>query len=502
MTADARDRRRARLARRAAPRRGHLGERFPTILARCREHGIDPVNELVPVAPAGTTPAAAYAPTCMAARPCRGSTPAARSPAQASTAPTGWPPTRCSRGWCSATESRWTSPTRCRRRRSRRGPARHAATARSDARLFDLRRGDDGRCGRRCVRTESVARKCLDAWPISPPSDRPTPWTEAWETSNLHDVAARWSRGCDAPQGDPRRALARGLPDRDDSRWRGRLCQHGSTTARSETVRDPIRRSQVSLPSELSDRPRRGRARSGVRGGPGPGAVEEDLARGVDVTSEATVPVIRSHWRSRRPGSRRRRRAASRGGGLRVRVRRRREIARPASDGDTVARGEVLLTADRADSGASARRAHGAESALPPVGRRDGHPALDRRARRHRCGGPRYPQDDAGAACPGEVRGPLRRRREPPDVAVRRGVDQGQPHHCGRGNHRRVPGREGSLPRRAGRDRGRQRGRSRRGGGRRCRGHPAGQLHDCRGRQGCRGGGRPGQDRGEWRTDD
>ena len=50
--ADARDRRRARLARRPAFGAEKWERRFPTILAVCRSHGIDPVTELIPVAPA------------------------------------------------------------------------------------------------------------------------------------------------------------------------------------------------------------------------------------------------------------------------------------------------------------------------------------------------------------------------------------------------------------------------------------------------------------------
>ena len=90
--------------------------------------------------------------------------------------------------------------------------------------------------------------------------------------------------------------------------------------------------------------------------------------------------------------------------------------------------------------------------------------ALGRRGRRHRCGRPRHPQDDAAAAGAGEVRRALRRRREPPDVAVRRGAGQGQPRGRGGRGRRGVPGGARGVPRRAGRGRGRQRRRSRRGG--------------------------------------
>ena len=59
------------------------------------------------------------APTCGAAPPCPGSTPAARSPAPACTAPTGWPPTRCSRAWSSPAGSPTCCPASCRPRPSR-----------------------------------------------------------------------------------------------------------------------------------------------------------------------------------------------------------------------------------------------------------------------------------------------------------------------------------------------------------------------------------------------
>ena len=50
----------------------HLGEefwgrRFPTILATARSHGVDPVTDLIPVAPACHYASAAWPPTCGAA---------------------------------------------------------------------------------------------------------------------------------------------------------------------------------------------------------------------------------------------------------------------------------------------------------------------------------------------------------------------------------------------------------------------------------------------------
>ena len=94
-----------------------LLRRFPTIVATCRAHGIDPVVDPIPV-----TPAAHYASggvrTDLNGRVASprvrspGCTPAARSRAPACTAPTGSRPTACSRGWSSPRAS----GMRCRRR--------------------------------------------------------------------------------------------------------------------------------------------------------------------------------------------------------------------------------------------------------------------------------------------------------------------------------------------------------------------------------------------------
>ena len=78
------------------------------------------------------------------------------------------------------------------------------------------------------------------------------------------------------------------------------------------------------------------------------------------------------------------------------------------------------------------RRAHRAQPALPPLRRRHRHGRLGRRGRRHRRADPRHPQDAAGPAAAGEVRGALRRRGQPPARARRRRADQGQPRGGGR----------------------------------------------------------------------
>jgi nicotinate-nucleotide pyrophosphorylase (carboxylating) len=75
----------------------------------------------------------------------------------------------------------------------------------------------------------------------------------------------------------------------------------------------------------------------------------------------------------------------------------------------------------------------------------------------HRCAHPRHPQDDAGPAGAREARGAVRRRRQPPHVAVGRGARQGQPRRRGRRRRRGLRRGARALPRRAGRGRVRHR---------------------------------------------
>jgi hypothetical protein len=86
-------------------------------------------------------------------------------------------------------------------------------------------------------------------------------------------------------------------------------------------------------------------------------------------------------------------------------------------------------------------RAHGAQ--LPPAPLRDRHAleAVRRRRPGHRRPDRRHAQDDAGLPRAREVRGPLRRLPQPPQLARRARPDQGQPHRRGR-----LPG-EGGRPR-------------------------------------------------------
>ena len=193
----------------------HLGaefweRRFPTILRVCREHGVDPVDRPDPgragpalrVRRGGDRPVGTY-------DRARGSTPPARSPAPASTAPTGWRPTRCSRGWCSPAASPTCCPASCargptrsprpapRRPRRRRAPPRHA--------------GGDDHPGRRAAPRRRAHRGAGPPRPRSTDGDAVLE-PAAWETTNLLAHQHRAGRGRRAAHRDPRLALARGLP--------------------------------------------------------------------------------------------------------------------------------------------------------------------------------------------------------------------------------------------------------------------------------------------------
>src|SRR5215207_7568218 len=161
-------------------------------------------------------------------------------------------------------------------------------------------------------------------------------------------------------------------------------------------------------------------------------AVEEDLARGVDITSEATVP------RDQRSVGELVARADGVVAGLAVAEAafvstsdQPLEVERTVADGNAVTAGSVLMTL---------------------TGRTRALLLAERTALNLLC--------------------------HLSDVAVRRRTDQGQPCRRGGWRHGCLPGRGRGFPRRAGRGRGGQRRRRRRGGGRWCEAHPAGQLHD------------------------
>ena len=77
--------------------------RFPTIWRACRSVGLDPTRDWLPVAPAAHYLCGGVVTDLDGATTLPASGPAARWPAPGSTAPTGWPPTRCSKASSSAT---------------------------------------------------------------------------------------------------------------------------------------------------------------------------------------------------------------------------------------------------------------------------------------------------------------------------------------------------------------------------------------------------------------
>ena len=68
--------------------------RFPNVVASLREAGLDPMKELIPVAPAAHYMMGGIAETCTPSRPCQGCTRWESLRARAYTAPTASPPTR------------------------------------------------------------------------------------------------------------------------------------------------------------------------------------------------------------------------------------------------------------------------------------------------------------------------------------------------------------------------------------------------------------------------
>ncbi len=106
-------------------------QRFPTILAACRAHGIDPVTEPIPVAPAAHYASGGIRTDLRGRTTVPACTPAARSPVRACTGPTGWPRTPSWRAWSSPNASPPTSPRPARRAPNRPRPRARAAASRS-----------------------------------------------------------------------------------------------------------------------------------------------------------------------------------------------------------------------------------------------------------------------------------------------------------------------------------------------------------------------------------
>ena len=170
-------------------------------------------------------------------------------------------------------------------------------------------------------------------------------------------------------------------------------------------------------------------------------AIQEDLDHGVDVTTVATIPedaVATADFTAREAGVVAGLRVAE--AVLSVVCTDEFEVERHVEDGDRVEAGQKLLSVTtRTRDLLTAER-----SALNLLCRLSGIATATRAwadaLEGTKAQGARHPQDDAGAALPGEVRGPLRRRRQPPHVPVGRGAGQGQPRGR-RGRRRRRPSR-------------------------------------------------------------
>ncbi len=204
-----------------------------------------------------TTPPAACAPTCGAAPTCPASTPPARSPAPACTAPTGWPPTRCSRGWSSPAGSPTVLPGELRPLAAA-GARRAAPPGLVPGGAAPRAAGGDDRRGSACCAAPT-------GWPRRPPAarqarpaSRPTSSTrQSWETTNLltistalADAAAlrEETRGSHWREDFPERddaALRRPLRRRDGRRRDRRSRSAGAATDRRwrrMSARDDARR--------------------------------------------------------------------------------------------------------------------------------------------------------------------------------------------------------------------------------------------------------------------
>ena len=302
--------------------------------------------------------------------------------------------------------------------------------------------------------------------------------TATWEATNLLTVASALVAAA-SPRAETRGCHWReDFPDADPA-WLGHLLagidaggtvteawEAMLTRARSRRQSRHCGRGRARPGGRRADRPQRAR-----RGPRRPGRRRRHQRR-----DDPGRPDRRR--RPRRPGRRRGRRAGGRRGGVRAPVgarttcRHGRDRRRPGHARRRA--GDGL----RADPGAADRRAHRAQPAVPDVRRRHAHPALGRRAGRHRRDRARHPQDHAGPAGPGEVRGPGRRRHQQAHGPVRRRDDQGQPQARGRLDHGRLPAGAGDVPGRAGAGRGRDGGRGG-GGGRGRRDVPALRQHDA-----------------------
>ena len=408
----------------------HLGaafleQRFPSIVARCRELGFDPVTELLPVAPAQHYASGGVETDLLG-----------RSSVDGLYA--------C--GECSCTGVH--------------GANRLASNSLLEGLVFAHRIADD-------VTTRFAAGELPLRDPASDAGD-----AAVLDASHRLDVQRAMTRGSgpvrtgastagalEALAGSRRCRRARPSPGRRRgrrrtcctsgrrSRW-SRTCARrpaagtcaptsptATTPAGSPTSRRPGRPTGPSSSPSGRWRPRHDRPRLPDRRRPAarrarPRRGPRDRHRRHDDGDDPGIPGV--GLAPRGAGRRCRRRAAGRRPRAGCRRRAAGQRGRAASSctwrtATRVVRGDHLGDPARVDPHHARRRAHRPQHAVAHLGRRDAHPSVGRRARGVGRDGARHPQDDPRDARAGEVRRALRWRHQQADGPVRRRDDQGQP---------------------------------------------------------------------------
>jgi nicotinate-nucleotide pyrophosphorylase len=269
----------------------HFGEekwrvRFPTILTSCREHGIDPVTQLIPVAPA-----------------CHYASGGVRTDLQGRSSVPGL--YACGEVACSGVHgaNRLASNSLLeglvfaeriaadlgRALPSRRAPAedrRRAGLVDATVRADLQKAMTEGAGVLRNRAGLGVTSRCLGELSRRGSDD---PSTETWEVTNLLTVASALVAAAAEREETRGSHWREDFPDRDDIRWLGHLdtTLTGGTVTMTYVTKNRRRIPPEALDAEL--------AAAGLDPGYVFGvadmAIREDLAGGVDVTSEATIPA-------------------------------------------------------------------------------------------------------------------------------------------------------------------------------------------------------------------
>ena len=222
----------------------HLGadflqRRFPTIVARCREFGFDPATQLVPVAPAQHYASGGVRTDLHG----RSSLPGLYACGEVSCTGVHGANRLASNslleglvfGHRIAVDLADALPPQAE-------PADRPGTPRlldPDARLFIQ---GAMTAGAGVVRTEaSLASASMCLADLAAERQADVPSTEAWETSNLHDVAATLVRHATLRTETRGGHWREDYPDRDDSRWRGRLVSTVSDDGTVQTRFEELR---------------------------------------------------------------------------------------------------------------------------------------------------------------------------------------------------------------------------------------------------------------------